>query len=500
MTKRRLKASLYARLSVAADAENVSLDGMIQDMRALCEREGLEVLEPVHVDDGKSGGFRDRKAFRAWLDDARTGRAQVLVPYHTDRLTREGLNVAASILDTIEGKDPDTGRPSHRPVRLVDCFGLDSDHGDGFRFRFVIQAEVGRSERERIRERSRDRERRLRRAGRWTGGTVPFGYKAVPNPELAPDGKPKGWVLAVNTEEAEHVRAAAEALMKPEPDPLNRIVRRMNHAGVRPRRAKEWSRVTLAKVLTGDHIMGRVVENGRPMRDADGGFITPWPPVLTAAQVSAVRAVLSPDPARPASGGRRPTRLLSGLLSCAGCGTTLHVHRRKSRTDGRGQVASYRCPTRGWGGVCPTPVSATAVPLEEHVAGVYLSAVGHMPMFRERTVVSGVDELSALEADIKETLADMATSADADTFTRLQKLQARRDELSALEPDRRTELVATGQTMAEYWAGAMVDDRRELLDQAFEELVVLPGRKGPKGFQPGRLVRRWREDEAPDQE
>lgn len=169
MTKRRPRASLYARLSVAADAENVSLDGMVADMRTLAEREGLEVLEPVHVDDGRSGGFRDRDEFTAWLDDARSGRADVLMAYHTDRLTREGLNVAASILDVVEGKNPDTGRPAHRPVRLLDCSGIDSAQGDAFRFRFVMQAEIGRSERERIRQRSRDRARRLSRAGRWGG-------------------------------------------------------------------------------------------------------------------------------------------------------------------------------------------------------------------------------------------------------------------------------------------------------------------------------------------
>ncbi|MEU9793030.1 hypothetical protein AB0E27_20785 [Streptomyces sparsogenes] len=55
-------------------------------------------------------------------------------------------------------------------------------------------------------------------------------------------------------------------------------------------------------------------------------------------------------------------------------------------------------------------------------------------------------------------------------------------------------MVPTGQTMAEYWADAMVDDRRELLAQAFEELTVLPGKKGPKGFDPARLRRRWAQE------
>ncbi|MET7536283.1 recombinase family protein [Streptomyces sp. NPDC005507] len=490
----RPRASLYARLSVAADAENLSLDGMIQDMRDLCTRRGLEVLEPIHVDDGKSGGFRDRTEFQAWLNDAREGRCEVLVNPVTDRLTREGLNVAASILDVVEGKDPATGRPAHRPVRLIDCTGLDSLHGDGFRFRFVIQAEVGRAERERIRQRSRERARHLRRAGRWAGGTTPFGYKAVPNSELNEEGKPKGWVLAIEPEEAKHIRTAAEAVLKEAPDPFNRIVRRMNHAGIKPRRAKWWSRPTLMKVLTGDHIMGRATSNGRPVRDKDGNILTPWPAVLTPAQVTAIRAVLAPNPDAPYSGGRRPVRLLSGLLSCPSCGHTLNVFHTKSRTNNPEKIIGYRCDTRSRGGICERPVRITALQAEDIMSGRYLATVGHMPMYVERTIVSGVDELADVEADIRETLADMATAADADTFARLQKLQARRDELSVLEPDRRTEMVATGRTMADHWAEAMVDDRRDLLGQAFEEIVVMPGQRGRKVVDPDRIVTRWRKE------
>ncbi|MGW3724821.1 recombinase family protein [Streptomyces sp. NPDC000851] len=486
MTRQRQRASLYVRLSRAADAENMSLDGMINDMRALCDREGLQVLEPIHVDDGKSGGFRDREGFEAWLNDARSGRCDVLVPYHTDRLTREGLNVAAMILDTIEGKDPATGRLTHRPVRLVDCFGLDSLHGDAFRFRFVIQAEVGRSERERIKQRNRDRARRLRRAGRWSGGETPFGYTAIDNP----DGP--GKVLAVEPNEAKALCEAADAILRPtDPDNPTRVARRLNHAGVKPRRAAQWSRHTLVQVLTSDTVLGRVIEHGRPLKDADGNFLTPFPAVLTVGQVTALRAALAVKEPNARKGGRRPVRLLSGLLNCHSCLSVLRVDRRSAKTKGPEVV--YRCNTRGLGGTCEKPVTVSALAIEGHITDLYLATVGHMPMYQERTVVSGLEELAAVEADIKETLADLATDADADTFARLQRLQARQKELSAMDPDKRTELVPTGQTMAEHWEGAMVDDRRDLLDNAFEELVILPGRRGPKGFDTKRLVRRWAE-------
>ncbi|QDH92149.1 integrase [Streptomyces phage Dubu] len=493
--KRRPRASLYVRLSKQADDSNLSLDGMVEDVRALCEKEGLEEVA-LHVDDGKSGGFRDRDEFGLWLDDARQGRCEVLVPYHTDRLTREGLNVAAQILDVVEGKDPHTGRQSHKPVRLLDCFGLDSLHGDAFRFRFVIQAEVGRSERERIRERQRARHKRLRRAGRWAGGTPPFGFRVVPNPELGDDGKPKGFVLEVVPEEAKHIKEAAYAILRPvEPDNLTRVVRRWNHQGIKPRRAAAWSRVTLRQVLTGDIIMGLATEKGKPLRDADGELQFIHPEILPPAYVHALRKALAVKKPDARKGGRRPARLLSGLLTCHACGAVLQVARRSPNAKAPKQAeVTYRCPTKANGGICAQPVSVSAVAIEEHLETRYLATVGDMPYYIERTTVTGLDELAVVDSEIKETLSAMATSADADTFARLQRLQARRQELEDAEPEKRTTLVPTGFTMREHWRDALVDDRRDLLAQAFECMVLGPGQRGPRGFNPARLVAPWAEE------
>lgn len=488
--RQRKRASLYARLSVAADAENLSLQGMIDEMRALCDRHGFEEVA-LHVDDGKSGGRRDRDEYQEWLSDAKQGRCDILINTNTDRLTREGLNVAAQILDVVEGKDPATGRMTHPPVRLLDCNGLDSLDGDSFRFRFVIQAEVGRAERERIRDRSRKRARNLRRAGRWGGGTPPFGYRVIANP-----GGP-GWALDIEPAEAKAVREAAEALLKTPPDPLTRVVRRMNHQGIKPRRAAAWTRTTLRKVLTGDHILGRVIQHGKPLRDDEGNILAPYPAVLTLAQVTALRERLESTGSTP-QGGRRPSRVLSGLLTCHSCLADLTVSHATPRTrDGKTKLLdkppkiSYRCPTRGAGGVCDKPVAISAGVLEDFVTGLYLSKVGHLPMYQERTIVSGLEELAAVEEEIKEVLADLATAADADAFARLQRLQARQQELAGIGTESTTELIPTGQTMAEHWEAAMVDDRRAMLEAAFEELVIHPGVKGRKGFDENRLEYLW---------
>ncbi|MFD3952159.1 recombinase family protein [Streptomyces albidoflavus] len=471
----RNRASLYVRLSRAADETNASLKGMIEELRELCIKEGLNEVA-LHVDDGLSGGYRDRPEFQAWLADARTEAADVLVTFHVDRLTREGLNVAASLLDVVEGKDSLTGRVAHRPVRLLDARGIDSNHGDAFRFRFVMQAEVARSERERIRDRTRSSVRRLRRAGRWPGGTPPFGYKAITNP----DGP--GQALGIEPTEAEAILNAANRVLAG--DPLTRVCRALNHAEVKPRRAAGWSRVTLRKVLTGDAVLGRVKVNGALLRTDEGDVATPFPAILSIEQSAALRSLLKPDPSRPKPGGRSPARLLSRLLNCHGCPQYLVV-------AGRGGKPVYRCATVSQGGICEQPVSVSARMIEEYITGLYLDAVGGLPYFREEVQVSTAGELARIESEITDALQEMAENATAEAFARLQSLQTARTALEEETPERLVTMVDTGKSMREIFDDAMVDDQREMLSEAFEEIVIGPGKRGPKTLDPSRVTVRW---------
>ncbi|RSN65345.1 hypothetical protein DMH01_02855 [Amycolatopsis sp. WAC 04182] len=162
----------------------------------------------IHIDDGISGAVRDRPEFMKWLEDVRTCQVDTLVAWHVDRLTREGVNVAALILDAIEGKDSVTGKVIRTPARLVDTKGLDSDGDEtSFRLQFVLQAEIARAERERMRDRSAARHRRARAAGRWSGGVIPYGFRPV----KAEDDK--GYVLEHHPEEARVVREAADRIL-----------------------------------------------------------------------------------------------------------------------------------------------------------------------------------------------------------------------------------------------------------------------------------------------
>lgn len=247
------RASIYVRLSREASDVNVSKDGMLADCRALAERLGLVVVAE-HTDNGKSGAIRDRPEFTAWLDDARDGRADVLLTFHTDRLTREGINAAALVLDVVEGKDPKTGAVvPGRAVRLVGVDGLDSLDADSFRWRFVIAAEVARAERARIVSRNKARSARLKDAGRWAGGPVPYGCQVV---QLDGGGK----ALGVRHDEAEVIREAAHRIMRG--DTAYSVMSWINADGHLTRRGLRWSRPALVNTLTSDPTAEHVLSTG----------------------------------------------------------------------------------------------------------------------------------------------------------------------------------------------------------------------------------------------
>lgn len=461
---------------------------MVAECRALCAQLDAEEVA-LHVDDGITGGVRDRPEFVAWLDDARHQRCEILIAHHVDRMTREGLNVAAMILDVQEGKDPATGRVVRPPVRLVDTKGLDSDNGVAFRILFLIKAETAREERERARQRVAGRALRLRLAGRWPGGEVPFGFEIVP----ASDGR--GKTLAECTKEADALRECASRILAG--DTLGRTVRWLNHAGPRPRRAPEWSRTTLGQALTGDHILGRVTVGGVVQRDGKGHALTPFPAILDLPTVVELRKALAPSADPRKRGGRRPSRLGSRLIECGTCGDFLYVVRRTaSRTAaevaagrrGRSDLIAYRCQRKADRGTCDRPVLVSALPFEAHLEERFLSDFGHAPMVERRVIVADDGQLAEVEEALALTLARLAQAATADGFAELQRLQAEREVLASAPREPVVTRVLTGRTMAEEWHARDVEGRRELLGEAYEVLRVLPGRRGRRGFDPARLI------------
>jgi site-specific DNA recombinase len=433
MANRTRTASLYVRLSREAGDTNLSLAGMMADLRQLAESMGYTVVGQ-HTDNGKSGAIRDRPELIAWLSDALTGRTDTLFASHTDRITREGVNAAAAVLDVVEGKDPATGRVVRAPVRLVTADGLDSERdAEAFRWRFVIAAEVARAERERIKARNARTQARLAAAGRWDGSPIPWGWRVVP----AEGG---GKALAPEPAEARFINERLAPRFAAG-DSMRALTRWMNTTGLRTRRGGEWTTTSVRKVLhtaaTKDLITDRAL-------------------------CRAVLARMDRAPDAPSLPGGRPTKYLAsgGGAYCDGCRTPM------TTSAGR-----YVCNSERTGKACPAPATVTASMLDPWITEEWLEALGDS----ERTVTvpasDEVDhELDEVAAEIAAVAAQFASAAPgeiADLAARLTALRAREAELEdrPRHPDADLFVIAgTGETWGQAWESAGdAENRRALL-------------------------------------
>jgi site-specific DNA recombinase len=464
------RASLYVRLSKEAGETNLSLPGMMADLRDLAEKLGYAV-HAEHADHGISGAVRDRPEFLAWLDEARTGTVDALLTYHADRLTREGVNAAAMVLDVLEGKDPTTGKVVRTPVRLVSHDGLDSERdAESFRWRFVIAAEVARAERERIKARNSRTQARLREAGRYRGGTVPFGTRVTER-----DG---GKYLTTDEAEAAILREVASNLLGGAS--FRSEVRRLNAAGIRTRRGVEWDRSSLRNTLTSTATREHVLD--RPT-------------------FRALSERMSTGPGTAPRGGRPVAALLSGgLARCGGCGGPMTT--RRSRT----LPWRYVCRAQAEGTTCPAPVSIDGEALDAHVAQEYLATYGDHKELRTRVLVPEDADLEAAEQDAEDAERRLMAEMTAEAFEEAQAARARRDALRARPTGRRmVTFEETGKTYADVWHAAEGDTaaRAALLRQYVVSVGVAPAttqhRTGVRGgsVDLSRVVIAWAEDVEP---
>lgn len=462
---------------------------MVRDVVAMAERLGYALAphprpdcpescqgQPVHVDDGISGAVRNRPAFLAWLADGRSGEVAALGTWHTDRVSREGVNAVALVLDVVEGKDPTTGRVMHRPVRFVAHDGMDSERdSDAFRWKFVIAAEVGREERNRAAARNKAKDARLRAAGRWAGGPAPYGY-AIAVGEV-------GKVLVIAPDEAAAVRQAASMILAG--DTLGEVTRWLT-AHAPARRADGWTRSTVKQMLTGYGLTGAAMVRKRnadgsrvtisrqtePMLTDTGEVFRPWPEILTPAMVDALRDALAGKQGGPKrAAGRAPAHVLTGLLTCSGCGGPMVSH------SARGM--SYFCRSYQKTSECPQRVSIAAGRAEGYVVGLYLEKFGDAPMMAPVVTVIGGDERERVESELADSMRALSRQATPELFARITALQAERDALAAAPVQRHTEWRPTGRTFRDEWE-LRADDvlwRRSVLAEAFASLRVLPGRR-----------------------
>jgi len=227
--------AIYARVSSERQAaeDRVSIEVQLSESAAYCEKQGYKIVAR-YVDKEKyrvkgklvqpSAQRKDRPAYQEMLAAARSGEFNIIVAWKEDRLYR-GMYAAMPLAELLDEKG------NKLNIELIrETFD---------RKMLGIKAALGKIEVDNIRERTiMGRRARLAQGEVPGGDQVKYGYRK------------NGKELEIEEQEAEIVCKIFAWYIVGETN--MEIRRRLNASGIRPRRAKFWSKATLEKILTGE--------------------------------------------------------------------------------------------------------------------------------------------------------------------------------------------------------------------------------------------------------
>lgn len=404
-----------------------------------------------------------------------------MIVWKIDRLARK-------VLDFLHADEALQARGAGL-VAVADPVDMTTSQGRAFA---TMLAVFGQMEADAISDRTKAARRKLIRDGRAVGGSVQYGWRTVPNP-TGP-----GVVLAQDPERIEFVRGAAERTLagatihstvkwldqQGAPLPRNSQGKRKSDgwrypaveamlrnpilAGMTPFNPDNPGQKRGADVLRGDDGLPVVNESIAVMPVAD------WRAMIDLLD-NRERAKVQP---RAAAIGSRSSALLSRLVYCGAddprhAGEMPRMHR--ANNAGRHGYACKKCHQQ-------------ITSFEPYVIDEFLRVAG--PQVRwtqiEEVREGGATLLPEIERRLDELDTLIRTAPNRAERTRLQAQQAdlmdERDQRRAEAPQVTYRAEPTG-TFAAAWAAAESDaERRAVLTDGIERLVVRPGR-------PGRLTR-----------
>ncbi|QGZ17350.1 serine integrase [Arthrobacter phage Powerpuff] len=450
----RMRIIGYVRLSRASREESTSVVRQREIIAKTCAARDFELVDIVEdVDVSATKTRLERPGLTEARERIKAGEADAVMVWRLDRIARSVVDFGVLLdegLDIISATEPlDTASPMGRAMAEV------------------LQV-FARLEAKTIGVRISASQEHLRRVGRFPGGVIPYGYRAVPHPEGI------GRALEPDPVEAGIVRRMADEVLSGAS--IYAVTVGLNRDGVPPRRGAKWSTTAVQRILRSNAVLGRVKVRGELLRDdATGLPLQVWEPLLSVEEVERLRALTdwTPTPGRSeatAEGRRRKaSRLLSGLIHCPGCGYPLTAKSR--HTTG---APIYVCEARARGRVCPGGVAIECERVEAEVERKFLAVVGRWLVVEPRVSVREVAGLAAVEEALRAT-TDALRDPDADLpvlFERLTRLREERDRLGALPEEPVVEMVESGRTFSEAWAEADTAARRSLLSNSGASISI----------------------------
>ncbi len=335
-------AATYVRVSTEDQAEH---GYSLEHQRQECRRRALDLgAEDVREfgDEGVSGAVLDRPGLTALRAAVRSGAVGLVVVYDPDRLARK---LAYQLLVTDE-LDAAGAR-----LEFVNFEWRNTPEGQFF---YAMRGAVAQYEKEKIRERTMAGRRQKAKAGKMPSRFAAYGYRYDVDCEA----------LAVQPAEAEVVRMIFRLLVD-ERLGVNGIAKRLTQEGVRTRRgAPVWHRVVVRQILqnpvyTGTFYANRFncegmslnkhlpIEQRQPMRKRphEEWIPIPVPAIIDAPSWQRAQEIMG-QARRLMHTASRSDYLLSGLVTCGGCGLSMVGTLRNNWGK---KVRGYTC-RRSWAG------------------------------------------------------------------------------------------------------------------------------------------------------
>lgn len=324
----------------------------------------------IYEDEGFSGGNTNRPEFQRLLDDAKLKKFDVLVCYRLDRISRN----VADFSNTLEILQ----KYGIEFISIREQFDTTSPMG---RAMIYIASVFAQLERETIAERIRDNMLELAKTGRWLGGTAPLGYDSEPVTYFDGDMNQRKMVkLKQVPEELKIVKLIYEKYL--EFKSLSKVETFLLQAKYKTKRGTDFDKVKLRIILTnpvyvkatqevldylenlgittcgipdGEHGLlsynkskGIITEHGKTARVSRE--ISEWiaavssqKGIIDAADWLEVQRILTVNRNKVPNLGKTHNALLTGILKCAKCGSTMQVaHGHTSKKTGK-KIYYYTC-------------------------------------------------------------------------------------------------------------------------------------------------------------
>jgi site-specific DNA recombinase len=458
-------AAIYVRISEDKTGAGLGIGRQEDDCRALAGRLGWEIVA-VHSDNDVSAySGKPRPGYLALLADLRSGLADAVVCWHTDRLHRSPVELE-NYIAVCEPRGVPTQTVRAGPLDLASPSGRLIARQLGAYARFESEHHSDRAKRARLQAAT---------AGRWSGGLRPYGWEA--------DG------VTLIEAEARNIRWMASQVLAGVP--LRAIARSLNDRGSQTSTGRPWTPKAVGLLLQRPRNAGLSVYRGEVVSE------DAWTPTLDPDTWRGVVAVLG-DPARNTTSSRARRWLLSGLALCGVCGEPV---RSSVAAWGDRRLPSYICPAGH--------VRRNAAELDAYVEAIVVERLSR-PDAAELLapdLTGDTAELHARDAALRARLDGLgrmygdgaidASQLQSGTATIRDQREQITTSLAATSRGSVLAGVADAADPAKVWEGLDLSRRRAIVDVLLEVTVLRTKRggariKGKTHFDPASVEIDWK--------